>query len=85
MNEKNLFSEKKLQAAFKMFDKDGSGSISKDEIKESFMKISKITEADIIDKIVQQVDTDGDGEISFDEFKEIMFKIRDTDKVKTSK
>ena len=34
MNEKQLTSNDKLQAAFKMFDKDGSGVISADEIKE---------------------------------------------------
>jgi calcium-dependent protein kinase len=33
MNEKNLLSNNKLQTAFKMFDKDGGGSISTDEIK----------------------------------------------------
>jgi len=34
MNEKQLTTNDKLQAAFKMFDKDGSGVISADEIKE---------------------------------------------------
>ena len=34
MNEKNLLTNEKLQAAFKMFDKDGSGTISSSEIKE---------------------------------------------------
>jgi calcium-dependent protein kinase len=33
MNEKQLLTNEKLQAAFKMFDKDGSGSISASEIK----------------------------------------------------
>ena len=33
INEKQLLTNEKLQAAFKMFDKDGSGSISADEIK----------------------------------------------------
>jgi len=33
MNEKNLLSNNKLQTAFKMFDKDGGGSISVEEIK----------------------------------------------------
>ena len=33
MNEKHLLSSNKLQTAFKMFDKDGGGSISTDEIK----------------------------------------------------
>ncbi len=34
MNEKNLLTNDKLQSAFKMFDRDGSGSISAEEIKE---------------------------------------------------
>ena len=34
LNEKNLLSNSKLKAAFKMFDKDGGGSISTDEIKQ---------------------------------------------------
>jgi len=34
MNEKSLLSNNKLQTAFKMFDKDGGGSISTDEIKQ---------------------------------------------------
>lgn len=33
MNEKNLLSNNKLQTAFKMFDKDGGGTISIDEVK----------------------------------------------------
>ena len=33
LNEKTLASSENLQAAFKMYDKDGGGSISKDEIK----------------------------------------------------
>jgi calcium-dependent protein kinase len=34
MNEKNLLSNNKLQTAFKMFDKDGGGTISTEEIKQ---------------------------------------------------
>lgn len=33
MNEKELTSNQRLTAAFKLFDKDGSGAISPDEIK----------------------------------------------------
>ena len=33
MNEKNLLSKNKLQTAFKMFDKDGGGTISTEEVK----------------------------------------------------
>uniref|UniRef100_A0A7S3N892 Calcium-dependent protein kinase 1 n=1 Tax=Euplotes harpa TaxID=151035 RepID=A0A7S3N892_9SPIT len=76
MNEKNLFSEKKLKAAFKMFDKDDSGYISKDEVKESLLKVQKFSEEEI-NEIVSQVDENGDGEISFEEFKIIMTKMND--------
>lgn len=34
MTEKNFLTNEKLQQAFNMFDKDGSGTISQDEIKE---------------------------------------------------
>ena len=34
VNKKNLISDEKLTTAFKFFDKDGSGSISIDELKE---------------------------------------------------
>lgn len=34
MSEKNMISNEKLRAAFNMFDKDGSGTISPDEIKD---------------------------------------------------
>lgn len=76
MNEKNLFSEKKLKAAFKMFDVDGSGTISKDEVKESLQKIQKFSD-DELSEIMGQVDENGDGEISFEEFKVIMCNLKE--------
>lgn len=76
MNEKNLFSEKKLKAAFKMFDKDDSGLISKDEVKESLLRIQKFSD-DELEEIIGQVDENGDGEISFEEFKIIMTRMNE--------
>mmetsp|Transcript_16548 Transcript_16548/g.14452 ORF Transcript_16548/g.14452 Transcript_16548/m.14452 type:complete len:125 (+) Transcript_16548:1057-1431(+) len=76
MNEKNLFSEKKLKGAFKMFDKDDSGFISKDEVKESLQRVQKFDDSEL-DEIIGQVDENGDGEISFEEFKVIMTKINE--------
>jgi len=73
MNEKNLLSNNKLQSAFKMFDKDGGGSISIDEIKQ-VLSFGQNLDEDVVKKIIDQVDADGDGEISFDEFAQMMLK-----------
>ena len=61
-----------------MFDKDGSGIISPDEIKEvlSFGGTNQLSK-NSIDAIVKQVDENGDGEISFEEFAEMMKKCLD--------
>jgi Ca2+-binding EF-hand superfamily protein len=76
MNENQLTTNEKLQAAFKMFDKDGSGIISPEEIKEvlSFGGTNQLSKASI-DAIVKQVDENGDGEISFEEFVDMMKKM----------
>jgi calcium-dependent protein kinase len=71
MNEKNLLTNEKLEAAFKMFDKDGSGLITGDEIKEVMCAQGGLAE-DAVKEIIKQVDDNGDGEISFEEFVQMM-------------
>jgi calcium-dependent protein kinase len=73
MNEKNLLSNNKLQTAFKMFDKDGGGSISTDEIKQ-VLSFGQNLDEKVVNEIIKQVDANGDGEISFEEFAEMMKK-----------
>ena len=73
LNEKNLLSGNKLQTAFKMFDKDGGGSISTDEIKQ-VLSFGQNLDEDVINTIIKQVDENGDGEISYDEFAAMMLK-----------
>merc|ERR1712023_185461 len=73
MNEKNLLSNNKLQSAFKMFDKDGGGSISTDEIKQVHSFGQKLDEA-VVQSIIEQVDKNDDGEISYEEFAAMMLK-----------
>jgi len=52
-----------------MFDKDGSGTISADEIK-SILGGGKIFGNDqVFNEIIKEVDINGDGEISYEEFK----------------
>ena len=73
MNEKNLLSNHKLQKAFKMFDIDGGGTISADEIKQ-VLSFGQHIDEEVVQQILKQVDSNGDGEISFDEFAEMMLK-----------
>jgi calcium-dependent protein kinase len=67
LNEKNLLSNNKLQTAFKMFDKDGGGTISIEEIKE-VLSFGQNLDEKLIQQIINQVDANGDGEISYEEF-----------------
>jgi len=52
MNEKNLLSNNKLQSAFKMFDKDGGGSISTDEIKQ-VLSFGQNLEESVVNNIIK--------------------------------
>lgn len=54
-----------------MFDKDGSGTISKDEIKEALGGLDE----KIVEEIIREVDANNDGEISFEEFEKMMNKM----------
>jgi len=72
-NQSNLTSQEKLHAAFRMFDKDGSGIISADEIREVLcFGGSNAMTAEAVDAIIKQVDENGDGEIQFEEFVTMM-------------
>ena len=72
-NRQKLLNKEKLDATFKIFDKDGNGSISKDEIKS--LLCVKTEDRKIIDDIMKEVDSNGDDEISLNEFKEMMKKL----------
>lgn len=54
-----------------MFDKDGGGTISTEEVKQVLSFGQNLDEA-VVNQIIQQVDANGDGEISFEEFAEVM-------------
>ena len=68
--DKNIYlQENKLYEAFKLFDVDGSGKISKDEIAYILGTGKKSSE---IDKLFKKYDTNNDGEIDFKEFVNMM-------------
>ena len=56
-----------------MFDKDGGGSISIEEIKQ-VLSFGQSLDEEVVQQIIKQVDANGDGEISYEEFAEMMLK-----------
>lgn len=70
MQRSEILEQKNLQAAFNLFDSDGSGKISKYEIMEIMGFASKGTnDEELIQNMIKQVDQDKDGKIDFEEFK----------------
>ena len=74
INEKNLVTNERLLQAFKMFDKDNSGALSYEEIKEVLCFDSQVDES-MVQRIIEEVDENGNGEIEFDEFCNMMKKL----------
>ena len=70
LDQKVYLREERLSEAFKMLDLDGSGKISKDEIKKA-LKLDKIDDLSL-DKYIQECDINGDGEIDYNEFLNLM-------------
>ena len=67
-----LLNSKNLQAAFKIMDRDGSGRISVEEIREVFDTMGTKKDIRLWEAIMSEVDRDGDRMISFQEFEQAM-------------
>jgi calcium-dependent protein kinase len=75
INKHKLLTKEKLQAAFALFDKDGSGTISADEVKDFLFQSANpndIPGDEEWDRVIKQVDKDGNKEIDFNEFSIMM-------------
>jgi len=79
LKKNSLLTTKKLEAAFRAFDKDGNGSISMSELKELLGASGNMSE-EVWQQIMKEVDANGDGEISFEEFRDMMMKGLDPEK-----
>ena len=76
-NMKATDDEETLREAFKMLDKDGSGCIDKDELRDLLRNFSAAGEElspEDIEAMIAESDVDGDGQVSFDEFAKVMMK-----------
>lgn len=74
MDKRKLLTNEKLEVAFNLFDRDGGGSISANEVKE-VLGLNKNIDEKVWNEIISEVDGNGDGEISFLEFKTMMQKL----------
>ena len=74
MSMDKLFSEERLEKAFKVFDKDGDKQISIHEMKELLDPCKDIDEQ-MVGRAIQDVDKTGKGYLSFQEFKALIKKL----------
>lgn len=70
-DENKLLSKQNLAAAFALFDKDGSGTISAAEIRR-VLEGGSMMDDHVWNELVQQVDQNGDGEVDLKEFEELL-------------
>ncbi|XP_017790488.1 PREDICTED: calmodulin-like [Habropoda laboriosa] len=66
---------KEFREAFKLFDKDGDGSITKEELGRVMRSLGQFARAEELRTMLQEIDIDGDGNVSFEEFVEIVSNI----------
>ncbi|KAL0355920.1 UNVERIFIED_CONTAM: Calcium-dependent protein kinase [Sesamum radiatum] len=69
---RRMENDEHFRRAFMFFDKDGSGYIELDELREALADESGETDVDVLNDIMREVDTDKDGQISYDEFVAMM-------------
>ena len=75
IDKRSILTDKNLMTAYKLFDKNGDGSIEAKEIKEVLGKDLIGNKDDKVwEEIIKEVDENGDGVVSFEEFKKIMEK-----------
>lgn len=63
-----------FQEAFRLFDVDGSGTITVEELSTVIKNLGEHIDEAELTQMVNEVDEDGSGEIDFDEFCEMMWK-----------
>jgi len=57
--------EEEILDAFRVFDKDGNGSISKEELRLAITTLGEKVKEDELDELVKFADLDGDGTINY--------------------
>lgn len=74
INKKNLLSETNLTYAFKLFDKDGSGGITPNELKALLGITSKYSDK-VWNEVINQIEHNKENEVTYKEFQNMMQKL----------
>lgn len=71
-NMKEADSEEEMIEAFRVFDKDGNGSISASELRQIMANLGQKLTDEEVDEMIREADMDGDGQIDYQEFVKMM-------------
>ncbi|XP_037805198.1 calmodulin-beta-like [Penaeus monodon] len=66
---------KEFREAFRLFDKDGDGTITKQELGRFMRNLGQFATEEELRTMLDEIDIDGDGTFSFNEFVEIVFNM----------
>ncbi|KAF6843463.1 calmodulin [Colletotrichum musicola] len=69
---KDTDTQKELVAAFKVFDKDNSGSVSPSELRQVLLSLGQRATDEEIEEMIRHADLDGNGSIDYQEFVHLM-------------
>ncbi|XP_058130457.1 uncharacterized protein LOC131272653 [Anopheles coustani] len=69
---------KEFREAFRLFDKDNDGSITKEELGTVMRSLGQFARVEELQEMLLEIDVDGDGNVSFEEFVDIMSNMTDT-------
>ncbi|CAD7704577.1 unnamed protein product [Ostreobium quekettii] len=69
---KHVDPEEELRHAFRSFDIDGNGSISREELRQALTGLGIKLTAEEVDEMFREGDQNGDGVIDYEEFKKMM-------------